>query len=238
MAAVAAAGIAYAQAVPPAGTQHELDVASFVYVWESIRDTHWQEAPGGLDWQEIREEFEPRVNAAKTRDEVRTILSEMLLRLGQTHFGIIPAGLYTALSAGGGGSNVTGIDLRILDDQVLVTEVVNRSPADAAGVRPGWILTRIREEEVGPLIQAVRLNKSIPGNLLELALASNFMRGLSGPPGATVKATFLNAEDKPVELEIPLAAPRGEISQFGNLPPLPVFYEEKRRWRAASRARG
>jgi carboxyl-terminal processing protease len=228
MAAVAAAGIAYAQATPPAGTQHELDVASFVCVWESIRDTHWQEAPGGLDWQEIREEFEPRVNAAKTRDEVRTILSEMLLRLGQTHFGIIPAGLYTALSAGGGGSNVTGIDLRILDDQVLVTEVVNRSPADAAGVRPGWILTRIREEEVGPLIQAVRLNKSIPGNLLELALASNFMRGLSGPPGATVKATFLNAEDKPVELEIPLAAPRGEISQFGNLPPLPVFYEEKR----------
>ena len=36
MAVVVAAGIAYAQAVPPAGTQHELDVASFVYVWESI----------------------------------------------------------------------------------------------------------------------------------------------------------------------------------------------------------
>jgi carboxyl-terminal processing protease len=228
IAAVTAAGIAYAQATPPPVTQHELDVASFVYVWESIRDTHWQKAPGGLDWQEIREEYEPRVNAAKTRDEVRTILSEMLLRLGQTHFGIIPAGLYTALSAGGGGSNVTGIDLRILDDKVLVTEVVDGSPADVAGVRPGWILIRTGEEEVGPLIQAVRLNKSIPGNLLELALASNFMRGLSGPPGSTVKATFLNAEDKPVELVIPLAPPRGEISQFGNLPPLPVFYEEKR----------
>jgi len=228
MAAVAAAGIAYAQAKPAAGTQHELDIASFVYVWESIRDTHWQEAPGGLDWLQIREEFEPRVNAAETRDEVRRILSEMLFRLGQTHFGIIPAGLYTALSEGGGGSNVTGIDLRILDDQVFVTEVVEGSPADMAGVRPGWILTRVREKEVESLIQAVRQNTAIPGNLLELALASNFIRGLSGPPGSTVKATFLNAEDAPVELEIPLAAPRGEISQFGNLPPQPVFYEEKR----------
>jgi carboxyl-terminal processing protease len=228
MAAVAAAGIAYAQATPPAGTQHELDVASFVCVWESIRDTHWQEAPAGLDWQGIREEFEPRVNAAETRDEVRRILSEMLLRLGQTHFGIIPAGLYTALSAGGGGSNVTGIDLRILDDRVLVTEVVEGSPADVAGARPGWILTRVREQEVEPLIQSLHQNTAIPGNMLELVLASNFKRSLSGPPGSTVKATFLNAEDEPVELEIPLAAPRGEISQFGNLPPQSVFYEEKR----------
>ncbi len=227
MAVIAAAGIAYAQATPPAVTPHELDVASFVYVWESIRDTHWQEAPGGLDWQEIRKEFEPRVNAAETRDEVRKILSEMLRRIGQTHFGIIPAGIYKALSAGGGGSNVTGIDLRILDDQVLVTEVAEGSPADAAGVCPGWILTRVRDREVESLIQAVRKNTSIPGNMLDLVLVSNFRRGLSGPPGSTVQASFLNAEDEPIELEIPLDAPRGKISQFGNLPPQPVFYEEK-----------
>jgi carboxyl-terminal processing protease len=226
MAAVAAAGIAYSQTTPPTLTPHELDVASFVYVWESIRDTHWQEAPGGLDWQEIRKEYEPRVKAAETRDEVRTILSEMLSRLGQTHFGIIPMDLYSALNAGGG-SNVTGIDLRILDDRVLVTEVVEGSPADRAGVRPGWILTSIRDKDLEPLIQAVGQNSSIPGNLLELALTNVFKHDLSGPPGSTVHAMFLNAEDEPVKLEIPLAAPRGEISQFGNLPPMPVFYEEK-----------
>jgi len=226
-AVVAAAGIAYAQATPPARTPHELDVASFVYVWESIRDTHWQEAPGGLDWQEIRKEYEPRIKAAETRDEVRRILSEMLRRLGQTHFGIIPADLYTALSSGGGGSNVTGIDLRILDNQVLVTEVVKGSPADKVGVRPGWILTRVGDRKVESLIQAVRKDAAIPGNLLDLAIVSSFLRGLSGPPGSTVKAGFLNADDEPVDLEIPLAAPRGHISKFGNLPPQSVFYEEK-----------
>lgn len=224
---IAAAGIAYAQATPPAMTPHELDVASFVYVWESIRDTHWQEAPGGLDWQEIRKEFEPRVKAAETRDEVRMILSEMLRRIGQTHFGIIPAGIYQTLSAGGGGSNVTGIDLRIVDDQVLVTEAPEGSPAEAAGVRPGWVLTGVRDSEVESLIQAVRKNAAIPGNMLDLVLVSNFLRSLSGSPGSTVQASFLNAEDEPVKLEIPLDAPRGNISQFGNLPPQAVFYEEK-----------
>jgi carboxyl-terminal processing protease len=204
-----------------------LDVASFVYVWESIRDTHWQEAPGGLDWQEIRSEYEPRVHDAQTRDDVRKILSEMLSRIGQTHFGIIPAGLYKELSAGGGGSNVPGIDLRILDDQVLVTEVVEGSPADAAGMRPGWILIRIRDREVESLIKAVRKNAAIPGNLLDLALVSNFKRSMSGPPGSTVQATFLNEEDDPVILDIPLDEPRGKMSQFGNLPPQAVFYEEK-----------
>jgi hypothetical protein len=78
MAVVVAAGIAYAQATPPPATQHELDVASFVYVWKSIRDTHWQEAPGGLDWQEIREEYEPRVNAAKTGDELQATLRDAI----------------------------------------------------------------------------------------------------------------------------------------------------------------
>jgi carboxyl-terminal processing protease len=205
-----------------------LDVASFVYVWESIRDTHWQEAPGGLDWQEVRKEFEPRINAAQTRDEVRKILSEMLRRIGQTHFRIIPAGIYNELRAGGGGgSNVTGIDLRILDDQVLVTEVSEGSPADAAGIRPGWILTGVRDKDVDSLIQAVRENAGIPGNMLDLVFVSSLLRSLSGPPGSTVQASFLNAGDQPVKLEIPLAAPRGNISQFGNLPPQPVFYEEK-----------
>jgi carboxyl-terminal processing protease len=96
-----------------------------------------------------------------------------------------------------------------------------------AGIRPGGILTRIRDKDLEPVIQAVRQNTAIPGNLLELALVSNLMRSLSGPPGSTVKASFLNAEDEPVELEIPLASPRGEISQFGNLPPQAIFYEEK-----------
>jgi carboxyl-terminal processing protease len=228
LAVIAAAGIAHAQAAAPVRTPHELDVDSFIYVWETIRDTHWEEAPGGLDWQEIRKKYESRVNAAETRDEVRRILSEMLNRIGQTHFGIIPAGLYTELSAGGGGSNVTGIDLRILDGQVLVTEVVKGSPADVAGVRPGWILTRVGDRDVESSIQAVKQNAAIPANLLELVLARSFMRSLSGPPGSTVKAGFLNADDEPIELEIPLAAPRGEISKFGNLPPQPVFYEEKR----------
>jgi len=227
LALAGAAGISLAQELPPAQTPHELDVASFVYVWESIRDTHWQEAPGGLDWQKIREEYEPRVEAAETRDAVRAILSEMLLRLGQTHFNIIPAELHASLGPGGGGSNVPGIDLRILDGLAVVTEVVEESPAAKAGVRPGWVLTSIREREVAPLIQAVRKNRDIPGNLMELALTSNLLRCLSGPPGSTVKAVFLNAEDEPVELEIPLAAPRGKISQLGNLPPMSVFYEEK-----------
>jgi carboxyl-terminal processing protease len=151
----------------------------------------------------------------------------MLSRLGQTHFGIIQHDLHASLGAGGGGSNVTGIDLRILAGRAVVTEVVSGWPAEAAGVRPGWILTRIDEQEVEPLIQAVRKSAGIPGNLLELALTSRLLRSLSGAPGSTVHAAFLDAQDKPVELDIPLAAPPGEISKFGNLPPMPVFYEEK-----------
>src|SRR5580658_2575051 len=120
---------------------HQLNLDSFEKVWTTIRDKHWEKNPGGLDWQAIHAEFRPRVEQAKNIDEVRGILKEMLGRLHQTHFGILPATVYEAvgdldLDAMGEGS--TGIDLRVLDGQAVVTRLDPGSPAERAGVKPGW----------------------------------------------------------------------------------------------------
>src|SRR4051812_34373138 len=77
--------------------QKRLDLESFEKVWTTVRDKHWQEKPGGLDWQAIHAEFRPRAERAQTTDEVRTVIREMLGRLGQTHFGIISGSVYSAL---------------------------------------------------------------------------------------------------------------------------------------------
>src|SRR5580658_11098247 len=74
--------------------QKQLNLDSFEKVWTTIRDKHWEKNPGGLDWQAIHEEFRPRIEKAKNIDEVRGILKEMLGRLHQTHFGILPATVY------------------------------------------------------------------------------------------------------------------------------------------------
>src|SRR5580658_11194370 len=98
----------------PADRQLNLD--SFEKVWTTIRDKHWEKNPGGLDWQAIHAEYRPKVEQAKNIDEVRAILKEMLSRLHQTHFGILPATVYEEVGVLGDldavGDGSTGIEQR------------------------------------------------------------------------------------------------------------------------------
>lgn len=66
-------------------------IETFEAVWTTVRDRHFDPKLNGVDWNAVRAEFLPRVRAAASQDELRALLSEMLGRLGQSHFGIIPA---------------------------------------------------------------------------------------------------------------------------------------------------
>ena len=77
--------------------QKELNLESFQVVWETVRDKHYDADLNGLDWNAIREEYRPRVVQAERMPEVRAAMREMLDRLGQSHFGIIPASAYESI---------------------------------------------------------------------------------------------------------------------------------------------
>jgi len=210
-----------AAAVLPA---QSIEIASFDKVWTTIRDTHWQKAPGGLDWDAMRAEYRPRVERATTIEQTRGILQEMLARLGQTHFAIVPAIVYSALDKKEGGPAVSGIELRVLDGEAVVTSVEADSPADRAGVRAGWIFSSIDGEKMQPVIAAAARNPQIHELQLTRAIAAR----LSGAPGETIQAEFLNGQNQAVTVGLKLAAPRGQLAVFGNLPPTNVWYEDRR----------
>src|SRR5438552_10864385 len=74
--------------------ERQLNIDSFEYVWTAIRDKHWETKPAGLDWQAIHDEFRPAIERADSMEAARVVISSMLERLHQTHFGIVPADLY------------------------------------------------------------------------------------------------------------------------------------------------
>ncbi len=65
-------------------------LADFDRVWEIVHETHFDPTFNGVDWQAVRAELRPRAQVASTRAELRMIEQEMLDRLGQSHFAIIP----------------------------------------------------------------------------------------------------------------------------------------------------
>ena len=114
--------------------QKQLNIESFERVWTMVRDTHWDPKFGGVDWQAVHDELRPAVERAQTMSEARQAMSEMIGRLHQSHFAIIPADVYENVddkSAGGEGQ--TGIDVRVVNGQALVTAVDENSPAAKAG---------------------------------------------------------------------------------------------------------
>src|ERR1700694_785695 len=82
--------------------QHRLNIDSFEYVWKTVRDKHWQTNPGGLDWQAVHDELRPAIEKADSMEAARAVMTDMLGRLHQTHFGIVPGELYADLDGGHG----------------------------------------------------------------------------------------------------------------------------------------
>src|ERR1700742_2599648 len=107
------AASAFAQ-TPLTAEQKQLNIDSFEKVWTTVRDKHWEKNPGGLDWQAIHEEYRPRIDRAKTTGEARVIMSEMLGRLKQTHFGIFPSSVYDDVDGELPGEGTAGIDARVI----------------------------------------------------------------------------------------------------------------------------
>jgi carboxyl-terminal processing protease len=206
--------------------QRQLNVQSFEYVWTTIRDKHWQTKPGGLDWQAIHDEFLPKIESAESMEAARGVLNQMLGRLHQTHFGIVPGEIYSSVDDARGGDTTTGIDVRVIGEQVLVTSVEPDSSAFAQGVRPGWEILKIARTDLAPVV--AKLNETYAGSTLrDLMLRRAILGRLEGAAGAA-QVEFLDAAGKHVSKTLAPGRPRGDRVQFGYLNPMQIWFNASR----------
>ncbi len=222
--AVALSGLSFAQpALTPA--QRQLNIDSFELVWKTVHDKHWDPKFNGVDWQAVHDELRPKVEKAASLDVAREIMSDMLGRLKQTHFGIVPGDAYKELDQkdDDGKSSPSegdpGIDVRLVDGHTLVTFVTPGSPAEVKGVKPGWEILRIEGKELAPGMEKV--HAALSGALVaELIETRSVVERMRGPLDKTVEVEFLDGKDRKVKLKLGRAGPRGTETIVGSLPPL------------------
>jgi carboxyl-terminal processing protease len=203
-----------------------LELLSFDFVWNTIRQKHWDPTLGGLDWQAVKDSLRPKVVAAKTRTESRAAMRAMIATLGQSHFGIISDSVYDQME-GGSGEGVPGLDLRILDGRAIVAFIDPEAPAYAQEVRPGWEVLRVRQADIPAKVAAIM--PSFEGKTTrELLVTMAVMSRLHGDVGDTLPVRFRDGADREIDLRLPLARPKGNRTIFGNMPPIYAFTESKR----------
>lgn len=226
-----------AAAMPDA--DRALALAAFEQVWTTVRDTHWQQPPAGLDWDAVRAELRPQAEAALDLAAAREIVELMLARLGQSHFQIIPAELYAGLAdphgADGGADGGAaadadslhrrcGLEVRRLAEGVAVTQVEPGSPAAAAGVRAGWLVEAIADRPLAPLLADIDAEFPDPHEARAWAALAVQAR-LDGAAGDSVRVRFRDGDSAETARTIALLPYRGELFQVGFLPPIPVWFQ-------------
>ncbi|HXR97199.1 MAG TPA: S41 family peptidase [Terriglobales bacterium] len=118
----------------------------FHQAWNYLGDNYMNPKMNGANWDEVRARFAPVVAAARTGDDLRLALSEMIGELNSSHSGI---------AAPGARRSSTG-HLGLMFDrakyesagQLCVTEVVALSPAALADVHMGDCLATVDGEAV------------------------------------------------------------------------------------------
>lgn len=231
-----------AAAIPLTAEQIQLNLESFDMVWQTIRDQHYDETLGGLDWQAIGDELRPEVAAAKTMGEARRPMQDLIGRLEQSHFVIYPADIY-ADAAGtrdpsvnfeddqrtrnhSGLPGYSGLEVRVLGDEVLVTGVDANCPVAELGVVPGWEIQAIGSVEVAPRIE--KLQKVLAGQTIAGLIISQSMEArLMGDEGDVLPVVFVDGQGQEKELEVVLGPVPGTPFTMGNLPEVRVWTRQE-----------
>jgi carboxyl-terminal processing protease len=230
-AAARACGVAVVAPAGSAAMAPRLPAATFDSAWSIISRTYWDTTFNGVNWRGVRDELRPRAAAAPSTAALRAVLGEMVGRLGQSHFAILPREAVVAPAAGTGGParavGDIGVSVRRVEGRVAVTAVRAGGPADGAGVRPGWIVERVDGCPVSALLR--RIPATLDARHAALQAYSAVAGRLRGAAGDTADVTFLDGGERSTRVRIARAPEPGTTVRFGNLPPLNAHLESERR---------
>lgn len=239
------------------GAEAERRKESFEIVWRTVKENHFDPTFGGVNWDAVREEFAPRAAAARTDRELHLLLQQMLNRLGRSHFNIIPPEAIPSIDAeedsGEDGEDEVemkgseeprhkgsiraaeqmtygiGIDLRVVGGAALVTRVEQNSTAERAGLRTGYVLRSIGGQPVYEILRSLRRVAVYEPSARNQIPAEIIVGYINGPPGTSVRLSFLDGRNRLRRAVVPRERLKGElVPLFQALPAQFVEFESAR----------
>ncbi len=215
-------------AAPSSERANDVRQQTFDLVWRTVKEKHFDPNLGGVDWDKVREEYAPRVAAVKSDQEFYRLLQEMLGRLHQSHFNIIPPEAIIPEDQQEPSNGGIGIDLRLVNGAAVVTRIEPDSSAAKAGLHTGFVIKQIDGETVEQIIESFAKSADRP-ELRNVRLTRRILAAIGGDPGTAVKLGFLDSQDRVREATVTRKRLKGELSpQLGHFPPQYTEFETKR----------
>jgi carboxyl-terminal processing protease len=199
---------------------HDRFTAAFDVVWQTVYETHFDTAFGGVDWDAVKTELRPRVVGATDQAAARSVIREMLNRLGQSHFDLLSAA-DSAPDAPLGEATVL-VDVRATTSGVLITRVAPESPAGRIGIRAGDKLVAV-DGVLLPNVETGTVPSVARTRAIDVWLTA--IRALSGKTGSLAKLRLVRPNGTDYAVDVAREVEPGEAVMLGNLPPMRASLE-------------
>lgn len=145
------------------------DLRVFDQAWKTVRDRFYDEELHGLDWEAIRDDYRPLAKAAETPEELHAVINLMLGELRASHLVLMEKEAYDVHMAPeftGKKTLRAGFEAMEMDDGFYVGGILEKGPAERAGLRLGDRIVAINgeaPEDCGLLVDAGG-DPGIPGH--------------------------------------------------------------------------
>jgi len=201
----------------------QLGLASFDSAWARIHASHYDPAFNGIDWLGVRQQLRPLAERASSIAELRAVIRDMLARLGESHYSLIPADVadavdparVRALDAPGD----AGLEMRLAEGELAVWRVDPEGPAARAGIRPGLVVETIDAYRPADALRRVLVLQDPAERRKALTQFLWSANAQPDGPAGSVTVIQLRAEDGAVTTHRVTRRRRpGEPVRFGNLP--------------------
>jgi carboxyl-terminal processing protease len=219
---------AAAPARPPGGAEARRE--TFETVWRIVNERFYDPNFNGVDWKAVRVRYAPLVDAVKSDADLYPLLNTMLGELKASHFAVKPPGANDPTSndvndpSWGGGAGLTA---RLVEGRVTITAVEPDGPADEAGLRPGFVLTRIGAVDLADVERRAAASTDSPV-MASFRARRAVAAMLGGMPGSAVDVAYLDATNTPRTASVVRAEILGKPLRFGELPTVITQVESKR----------
>ncbi len=122
----------------------------------------------------------------------------------------------------------TGIRLDLSGDEIVVSHVERGSPAEQAGVEPGWRVASIDDRDPSVRLRSViDAAREADSHMANYYLYAGLNAMASGLPGDTRRFAFDDGDEETIDVEVEVASKTGDTTDFMQLGPMTTKFSSR-----------
>ncbi len=195
-------------------------VEIFEQVWGNVNQHFYDPNFNGIDWNEKHFEYKTKIENCSNTDSLFQLLNKMLFELNSSHCGVgLLSELNKAVSPYIFRSGEIGIDIRIIEKEIVITKVLKNSVADNANIKVGYIIEKIDGLTISDVEKLVKFKPPFNDRNRKFHLTSEVLRHIYGDANTNVKIDFIDEDNQSHFKVLTRTERQNGISLGGGLPP-------------------